>query len=351
MYPAGPNLRPLPPPGYHGRPYPPPKSGSGWGTAFAVLLVVAMVGGLVGFATLGGHDNSSAAYTTSTPSYTYSTPSSSSAGADPTTTTAYPSPTRTTTRYRITTTVPPKPAGPQPVVATATNPLFSDHNSGLINIVCDYPTWGADVASARAFFTAATSCLDRMWTPVLQAQNLPSDTPSVSVTATGAEAISPCGSSGGSYAAFYCSVNDTIYMPLDHIQTEMYGDRWAIYLAVFAHEYGHHVQGITGIAERAHSDRYQAGTYSPTGLESSRRLELEAQCFGGMFITSNEAAGTIAGPDAAFVRQDNFGRGDDNSDIRDHGTNDHYGAWYAQGEDNNRTWMCNTWAASSDAVS
>ncbi|WP_228535268.1 neutral zinc metallopeptidase [Nocardia sp. BSTN01] len=345
----------MPPPGYYGRPYPPPRSGGGAvGAVLAVLFVFVVVGGLVAFATMGGRDNSSASYSTSTPSFTYTPPTwatstSETATTARSTTTPYPSTTKP--YYRTTTVVPTtKPAGPQPVAATAANPIFDDHNSGLINISCGYPRWGSDVASATAFFQAAKSCLDRMWQPVLVAQNLPFSSPTVSVPASGANAASPCGSSG-SYAAFYCSANNTIYMPLDHIQTEVYGDRWYVYLGVFAHEYGHHVQAISGIMSKMSRDRYNAGTNSAAGLELSRRLELEAQCFGGMFISSSEVAGTVSNDQAYYVKQDNYQRGDDHSDVRDHGANQHYGAWYAQGEDNNRTWMCNTWNSPSDSVS
>ncbi|MEV5647730.1 neutral zinc metallopeptidase [Nocardia sp. NPDC052254] len=131
----------------------------------------------------------------------------------------------------------------------------------------------------------------------------------------------------------------------------MYGDRWYVYLAVFAHEYGHHVQAISGISQKSSRDRYNAGVSSATGLELSRRLELEAQCFGGMFFGSSLFVGTITNDQGYFVKQDNYDRGDDHSDVRDHGANQHYGAWYAQGEEHNRTWMCNTWNSPSDAVS
>ncbi len=341
----------MPPPGY----YPPPRHGGGGGGAvgavLAVLVVFVMVGGLVAFATMAGHDNSSSSYATSTPSFTYTTPTwpSSTESSSYTTSSA---PTSTRSGYRTTTAVTTtKPAGPQPVAATATNPLFADQNSGLINISCDYPQWGSNVAAAKAFFQAATSCLDRMWQPVLAAQNLPFSSPTVSVPVSDADTVSPCTSSGGSYAAFYCSVNNTIYMPLNHIQTEMYGDRWYIYLNVFAHEYGHHIQAISGISQKSNRDRYNAGVNSSTGLELSRRLELEAQCFDGMFMGSSEAVGTVSTDQANFVKKDNYERGDDNADVRDHGQNQHYGAWYTQGQENNRTWMCNTWSSPSDAVS
>ncbi|WP_146100649.1 neutral zinc metallopeptidase [Nocardia nova] len=351
----------MPPPGYYGRPYPPPRSGGGAvGAVFAVLFVFVVVGGLVAFATMGGRDNSSASsYSTSAPSFTYTTPTWATSTSDPTTSssevTTYSTSARATTRAATRTTraapTSTKPAGPQPVVATANNPLFGDHDSGLINIECGYPRWGSSVAAATAFFNAEKDCLDRMWQPVLQAANLPFSSPTVSVPARGVDAVSPCTSSGGNYAAFYCSTNNTIYMPLDHLQVEQFGDQAEIYASVFAHEYGHHVQGISGISDKENKDRYDAGVRSAVGLELSRRLELEAQCFGGMWVGSSQFVGSLTTDQVGRIRRTNYRRGDQAGDMRDHGTPDHYGAWYDQGHDNNRTWMCNTWNSPSDSVS
>lgn len=56
------------------------------------------------------------------------------------------------------------------------------------------------------------------------------------------------------------------------------------YLSVFSHEFGHHVQEVTGILDEANRRERRVGRDSPAGLESSRRTELQAQCFAGMFI-------------------------------------------------------------------
>ncbi|MFF0489403.1 neutral zinc metallopeptidase [Nocardia sp. NPDC004068] len=315
---------------------------------FAVLTVLVVVGGLVVFAGARTHRNLGGGYVA--PSFTYTPPTFESTAAYPTaeTTTTRAAPTTRSTAARPTTT---KPAGPQPVAATVDNPLFRDPESGLINISCDYPRWGANVAAAKAFFEAARDCLDQMWRPVLKAANLPFATPNLSVTASAAGISTPCTGDNANWAAFYCSANQTIYMPLDHVFINENPNDSVIFLAVFAHEYGHHVQTVAGIMDKAHRDRYDAGTRTPRGLELSRRTELEAQCFGGMFIGSSTFVGTIDRDQMRRTVDDNYGRGDKAGDSRDHGSKQNYGDWYAHGVENNRTQKCNTWNSPPNSVS
>jgi len=311
----------------------------------AVLLIFGVVGALVVFATLGSSNNVSSTAETSTPSFTYpSTPSTESAAA--TTTSA----TSQTTRPESTTTEEPTTsAGPQAVDKLGDNPLFTNANAGLQNLKCPLPRWASDVDSVRAYFQAAQSCLDSMWKPLLQAENLPFDSPRLSVTEDAV--TSACGGSSGNFAAFYCSADNTMYMPLKQlfINEDPNGDP-AIYLAVFAHEYGHHVQALSGIMDAENEKLNDTDADSDAGLELSRRLELEAQCFSGMFVGSEQAAGVLSVAQGEDTAKDNSERGDAPGDMRTHGTADHYGAWWFTGYKNNRTQRCDTWTATSGDV-
>lgn len=336
-------------PGYPPRPYPPRRRSGAWLSAlFGVLTIVVLVVGLFIASSISAanarNKHRPSAYVPPTPSYTYAPPTSST----PTFTTR-PAAAATTTRAAAPTTT--KPAGPQPVAKTGDNPLFGDSESGVHNAECGYPAWAATVDAATRFFEAAAACLDKKWRPVLQGANLPYSSPKVSVPARGADAGSPCGSSGGNYAAFYCSANHTIYMPLDTIQVEQYGNDVVIYLTVFAHEYGHHVQAISGITQAMSSQRSDAGARSALGLELSRRLELEAQCFAGMYVGTSVVDGAFDKAEQSRTTADQYGRGDKSGDARDHGTTQHYGAWFEQGQNYDRTFQCNTWNMSSDEVS
>ncbi|QIS17220.1 neutral zinc metallopeptidase [Nocardia terpenica] len=349
-YSAGPQgLPPLPPPGYYGRPYPPPRSGGSGaiGAVFAVLAVFAVVGALVAYATMGSGDHhpSSVAYATTQPSYTYTPPPVTTAAV---TSAAPVAAARTTPRTTAATPTTTKPAGPQPVDATVDNPLFRHDDTGLANISCDYPQWAPNVVAAQACFRAAASCLDRMWGALLAHEDLPFSSPQVSVTQHAVN--SPCGTQSRP-VAFYCSANHTIYMPLDSILTNEDPNDAAVFLAIFGHEYGHHAQSLSGILGHESREVYNAGPNTAHGLELSRRLELEANCFGGMYIGSSAYVGTLTPDQVTEVLTDNYHSGDQPGDMRDHGTTTNNGAWYEYGVRNNRAQKCNTWNSPADSVS
>ncbi|WP_433681971.1 neutral zinc metallopeptidase [Nocardia sp. CA-119907] len=339
-------------PGYPPRPYPPRRrsSGAGLSALLGVLTVIVAVVGLFVASAISADNEKNrhrpSAYTPPTPSYTYTPPTSA--------TTSSPSPTSRTASQSTTGAAAPtttKPAGPQPVAKLGENPLFSDDNSGLINIDCDYPAWAATTAAATRFFQAAADCLDKKWRPTLQGANLPFSSPGLSVPARASDATSPCTTASSSFAAFYCSTNHTIYMPLDKIQVEKYGDDVVIYLSVFAHEYGHHVQALSGISQRMNTERNEAGTRTALGLELSRRFELEADCFSGMYVGTSTYDGVFTVAQMTRATQDQVGRGDRQGDARDHGTGQNQANWFTQGHKYDRTFQCNTWKAPSDEVS
>ncbi len=58
-----------------------------------------------------------------------------------------------------------------------------------------------------------------------------------------------------------------------------------------AHEYGHYVQELSGVIGAYYKQLSTVGVNSSAGLLLSRRLELQAQCFSGMFFASAGLAG------------------------------------------------------------
>lgn len=253
----------------------------------------------------------------------------------------------TTTRSSPTNTT---PAGPQPVYRLGDNPLFSG-DVGAPAINCTLNRWRTDVQSAASFFASAIPCLEAAWAPLLQRANLPYYSPGLEVPADGT-IDTPCtGSEGRSFSAFYCPRNSTIYMPFGSLQTDQFGAHPGVYLAVLAHEFGHHVQNVSGVMDAYWDQRYDAGADTEAGLELSRRTELQAQCFSGMFLAATYPRGSV---DANLLQEARTTqqRGDHNAgEPRDHGSDQHSSSWWEQGAQRNRTYQCNTWKANSADVS
>ena len=242
-------------------------------------------------------------------------------------------------------------ASGEKVLELADHPILQDPDAGLQNIVCELPAWHSDQAAVQAFFTAADECLNQAWGPFLEAYHLPFLPPTLHFP-TGTTFQTPCGTIavGVATAAYYCDNN--LYVPYRGLQIDQYGDNPGVYLALIAHEYGHHVQEVAGIMDAVWQQIYTVGQDTPAGLELSRRKELQAQCFSGMFLGAVvDRGGSVTREMYAKAWRDQDTRGDNTSGSHDHGTNAHYAAWWRKGAESDRLAQCNTFAAPSSEVS
>ncbi|RBM11193.1 metalloprotease [Prauserella sp. PE36] len=347
--PQGPQQPPAPHPyGQAGYGYPgyPPRKPRG-------PLIVASIGGatllvlslIVVFTLTNGRDNEPSAdggYTNNAATSTVESTTTTASSTTSTTTESSETSTESSTSE--------VEQGPRKILALADHPILQDPDAGLQNLACHLPAWESNPAAAEAFFTAAAGCLDAAWGPFLEYYNLPFVSPTLHFP-SGGGFDTPCGTIevGIATAAYYCENN--LYVPFAGLQTEQYGNNPGVYLALFAHEYGHHVQEVAGIMDAAWEEIYAAGQNSPAGLEMSRRKELQAQCFSGMFMGAHvDRGGTITRDmyDKAWYDQET--RGDDTSGTQDHGSNQNYAAWWRAGAYDNRIVDCNTFAASSADV-
>lgn len=343
-------------------PYPQrPKSSTAKLVTVTLVSVLVVTGALVGLLAATSEKKSTSVADSGYNSYPSTTPTSgpftTTSRATPTTTTTTTSTTRTTTPPSTTTptrTTSQAPRGPQPVYRTKDNPLFSGTNNGTNTVTCTLPRWKSDPQSTANFFTAALPCLEAAWSPALQRANLPYARPNLAFPA-GTTWQSPCGTITKADApAFYCPANSTLYMPFAGLYTETIGNRPGRYLALFAHEFGHHVQALSGSFRAAHQEMYDLGPDTAAGLEMSRRIELQAQCLGGMFFAAAwNGKGSI---DDNIIREmlaDGYDRGDENArdGKRDHGSKRNSGGWQEHGYKNNRTYQCNTYLSPAAHVS
>ncbi|WP_305883977.1 neutral zinc metallopeptidase [Crossiella sp. SN42] len=330
--------------------FPPPRRKSS-GPVVALVLVGALVlgVGLVAIA-IGSTRRTSVAEPGYTfPSYTGLARTTGRSSTTTTTTTTGSTSGRFTTT-RASTSTSSAPPQPRPVPKLKDNPL---HLAGkpVAPANCNLPAFKSNPDALRAFYGAAVKCMHEAWAPVMRAANLPDDPPGLEVVV--GKDNSPCSSGGYSSGAFYCGRNHTIYMNARVERNDGQNVQAGPSLGVMAHEYGHHVQSMSGILGAAWDLMYDAGQTSATGLELSRRKELQASCFAGMFLAAASGRASVNRNLANAAIADLGQRGDwpNNKRPRDHGSPGNNKAWANHGAKFNNSRDCNTWDAKSDIVS
>ena len=105
---------------------------------------------------------------------------------------------------------------------------------------------------------------------------------------------SACGSAQAAMGPFYCPADQKVYIDLSFYQDMKNklgapGDFAQAY--VIAHEVGHHVQNLLGIADKVTQARMRASKADANAL--SVRMELQADCFSGIWAQEANASAKI----------------------------------------------------------
>ncbi|MHA6317212.1 KPN_02809 family neutral zinc metallopeptidase [Altererythrobacter sp. CAU 1778] len=129
--------------------------------------------------------------------------------------------------------------------------------------------------------------LNETWAGVFQEQNVQGfNTPSLTFI-QGGGVRTACGAASSAMGPFYCPADEGIYIDTRFYDqlAQMSGDRGDFArLYVIAHEYGHHIQKITGIADAIRSAQQQ----NPRAANQLQvRMELQADCYAGVWAGRN----------------------------------------------------------------
>ncbi len=166
---------------------------------------------------------------------------------------------------------------------------------------------------------------------------------------------SACGFQQAAVGPFYCQADQIAYFDLDfldQLQKKLgaEGDFAAAY--VIAHEIGHHVQKLLGTFERVRSGGRDQGATS-----NSVRLELQADCYAGVWGHYAKAQGLLEAGDAeeglkaaSAVGDDTIqrrGRGRVTPETFSHGTGEQRMRWFKTGMDTGDPRRCDTFQTDS----
>jgi predicted metalloprotease len=168
---------------------------------------------------------------------------------------------------------------------------------------------------------------------------------------------SSCGTAQSAVGPFYCPSDQKVYLDLSFFRDlrERFrapGEFAQAY--VIAHEIGHHVQNLIGIAERVHSLRSRAAEREANAL--SVRMELQADCFAGVWANNANRSRQIlergdieAGLNAAAAigddRLQRQARGYVVPDAFTHGSSTQRVRWFREGLDSGQVGACDTFKA------
>ncbi|GAA3133409.1 hypothetical protein GCM10010466_24990 [Planomonospora alba] len=211
------------------------------------------------------------------------------------------------------------------------------------------PITDGGIPRAREYLTAAVACLNRSWSAHLARAGLRFRAPRVRFYDEPVARV--CGQRWPHADAFYCTEQGTLVFPLTGPWIE---DRTDLYpFKQAAHEYGHHLQSLTGI--RAAYERRAARARGALLTELKRRYELQADCLAGVFLGSVRHSLPRTGRDWAALSEAIRRSGDDEAD-RLHGTVTHGdGAdrlrWFTRGYGALSPSACDTWSAKRSWVS
>jgi uncharacterized protein len=170
---------------------------------------------------------------------------------------------------------------------------------------------------------------------------------------------SGCGDASSAMGPFYCPLDEKVYIDLGFYRelARRFGAAGEFANAyVIAHEVGHHVQNVLGIAQRVRAAQEEdAGQRNALSV----RMELQADCLAGAWARSVGERGRLDPGDieeglraAAAVGDDRIQRattGRVQPERFTHGTAEQRSSWFRRGYDSAKLAACDTFGDGADA--
>lgn len=132
------------------------------------------------------------------------------------------------------------------------------------------------------FVSKVLASTEDTWTDVFRSNGRQYEQPKL-VLFSGATPTA-CGTGQTAMGPFYCPGDHKVYIDLafyQELKSRFHAPGEFAQAYVIAHEVGHHVQNLLGIADKVHSAQQRAGKVEANAL--SVRMELQADCLAGVW--------------------------------------------------------------------
>ena len=193
---------------------------------------------------------------------------------------------------------------------------------------------------------------DSTWQKVLARYNEPYASPKLVLFRNSTE--SGCGFAQSAMGPFYCPLDQKIYIDLgfyDELKTRFGADGDFAQAYVLAHEFGHHIQHLLGTDAQM---RQAQGSDPSNANQLSVRLELQADCYAGVWANSTQKRDILSAGDVEEAMTAASSVGDDriqqqtgqrvNVDAFTHGSAAQRMEWFGRGFQSGDMRSCNTFS-------
>lgn len=219
----------------------------------------------------------------------------------------------------------------------------SQAQSSGANVACD--------TAEEMFACQVLASTEQTWSKLFQQQGQ-RYTPTT-LTFYDQSGQSGCGAAQAAMGPFYCPADQGVYLDTSffrEMSTRMgaKGDFAQAY--VIAHEVGHHIQNLSGVADQVRNAQRTASKTEGNGLQV--RMELQADCYAGVWAAQNasrmEAGDVEEGLNAAHaIGDDTLMRGAGQRPVESmftHGSSEQRMAWLRKGMQTGNPASCDTFA-------
>jgi predicted metalloprotease len=227
----------------------------------------------------------------------------------------------------------------------------STGQSGYEQTQSSSPQGSAQEEETKAFVSTVLAETEDTWNGIFQASGETYVEPKLVLFRDGIN--SACGSASSASGPFYCPGDQKVYLDMaffDELAQKFgaAGDFAEAY--VIAHEVGHHVQNLLGILPKVNAQRQRMSEADSNQM--SIRVELQADCFAGIWGKYTEQKGLLEQGDLEEALNAATQIGDDTLQKRtqgyvvpesfNHGTSAQRSTWFKRGFDSGKLNACDT---------